>query len=34
MEDATWGPRIRPSLFFVAMVLSLAAGAALVVSII
>jgi hypothetical protein len=33
MDDATWGPRIRPSLFFVAMVLCLAAGAALVVSV-
>jgi hypothetical protein len=32
MEDATWGPRIRPSLVFAAMLVSLAAGAALVAS--
>jgi hypothetical protein len=33
MDDATWGPRFRPSLFFAAMVLTFAAGAALVASI-
>jgi hypothetical protein len=33
MDDATWGPRIRPSLFFVAMVLTVVAGAALVASV-